>query len=140
MENLDTVLAIVLGMGVVILLFALAWYILQVVAYWKIFTKAGQAGWKSLIPVYNTYIQYKMTWHTNMFWIWLLCTIITLAFDGIIFTVGMVGAAILNVIACFKLAGAFGHGIAFGLGLFFFGPIFYLILGLGSSEYQGPQL
>lgn len=27
-----------------------------VVAYWKIFTKAGEAGWKSLIPIYNGYV------------------------------------------------------------------------------------
>ena len=27
--------------------------VLSVVAMWKIFTKAGQAGWKSIIPIYN---------------------------------------------------------------------------------------
>ena len=67
-------IALALGMGLVLIVFALAWYILQVVAYWKIFTKAGEAGWKSIIPVYNTYTPYKMTWSASMFWIWLLCT------------------------------------------------------------------
>ena len=28
-------------------LFAFIFYILQVIAYWKIFTKAGEEGWKS---------------------------------------------------------------------------------------------
>lgn len=31
-------------------LFAFIFYILQVIAYWKIFTKAGEEGWKSIIP------------------------------------------------------------------------------------------
>lgn len=34
--------------------------ILLVVAYWKMFTKAGVAGWKSLIPLYNVYIAFKI--------------------------------------------------------------------------------
>lgn len=37
---------------------ALAVYFL--IVGWKIFEKAGQAGWKSLIPFYNTYILLKI--------------------------------------------------------------------------------
>ena len=29
------------------------WWLLHVVAAWRIFTKAGEAGWKSIIPIYN---------------------------------------------------------------------------------------
>ena len=43
----------------------------------------------------------------------------------------------LNLIMNISLAARFGHGILFGLGLTFFGPIFYMILGLGTSEYNG---
>jgi hypothetical protein len=34
----------------------IAFIVLFIVANWKIFTKADEAGWKSLIPFYNTYI------------------------------------------------------------------------------------
>ena len=30
-----------------------AFYVLIIVAQWKIFVKAGQEGWKALIPIYN---------------------------------------------------------------------------------------
>lgn len=30
------------------------WWLLHVVAAWRIFTKAGEAGWKSIIPIYST--------------------------------------------------------------------------------------
>ena len=39
------------------------WYILQVIAYWKIFEKAGKPGWHSIIPVLNTYDQYDISWN-----------------------------------------------------------------------------
>lgn len=38
----------------------IAFYVLLVIAQWKIFTKAGEAGWKSLIPVYNMVVLYKL--------------------------------------------------------------------------------
>ena len=44
---------------------------------------------------------------------------------------------VINLIMNISLAARFGHGVLFGLGLTFFGPIFYMILGLGASEYNG---
>ena len=34
--------------------------LLLIVAMWKVFTKAGQPGWASLIPIYNLYIWCKI--------------------------------------------------------------------------------
>ena len=34
--------------------------VVAIVAYWKIFTKAGEAGWKSLIPIYNSVVLFKI--------------------------------------------------------------------------------
>jgi hypothetical protein len=45
--------------------------VLLIVAYWKMFTKAGVAGWKSLIPIYNVYIAFKIAWKDqSAFWVW----------------------------------------------------------------------
>ena len=44
----------------VISLILLIAYIVWKVAYWKIFSKAGEKGWKSLIPIYNQYILCKI--------------------------------------------------------------------------------
>lgn len=41
-------------------IFALAIYLLTAVAMWRLFTKAGEAGWKSLIPVYNSWVFLRM--------------------------------------------------------------------------------
>ena len=45
-------------LGGIYLIFALAWWILQIIANWNIFTKAGEAGWKSIIPIYGDYVSY----------------------------------------------------------------------------------
>ena len=35
--------------------------VLVIIGLWKIFTKAGEKGWKSLIPIYNVYILFKIS-------------------------------------------------------------------------------
>ena len=48
--------------------FALIFLVLLVVARWKIFTKAGEAGWKSIVPIYSDYVQWKIAWkRKNLF-------------------------------------------------------------------------
>lgn len=43
-----------------IMLISIALSILMIVANWKLFTKAGEEGWKCLIPIYNTYTTIKI--------------------------------------------------------------------------------
>ena len=128
---------------------SIAWYVLTLVARWRVFTKAGLAGWKSLIPIYSEYCTFKISWSTRFFWIvlvaglasgWLggmmegedVSTIVSLLAS----VLGLVIAAI-NLIMNVKLAQKFGHTVLFGLGLMFLSPIFTMLLGLGSSEYLG---
>ncbi len=139
------VFSLLFGFGFIMFLLVIGWYVLQVIAYWRIFTKAGQPGWKSIIPFYNTFIQYRITWDTTYFWIWLVC-ILGMAFcptgstvTSILETLFSLGAFIMSAISVYKLSFSFGHGIPFALGLFFLQPIFMLILGFGSSVYTGPQ-
>ena len=36
--------------------------ILFVIGMWKMFAKAGEPGWASIIPFYNLYVLFKITW------------------------------------------------------------------------------
>ncbi len=137
-----------LGIGV-ILTFMLVFWIFQIIAFWKIFTKAGEPGWKSIIPIYNNYIQFKITWKPMWFWV----NFVLLLINSIIAQVsepnalilvisGIVAIAllVLNIVAMVKLSRSFGHGVGFAIGLILLYPIFVLILGYGKSEYEGPDL
>jgi len=139
----------VLGAGLtMILIIALVWYVFQVIAYWKIFEKLGVAGWKSIIPIYNTYIRFKATWNTKMFAvIVVLCVLAGMGSVGegtaiglmfaILSLIAVIAILVVLVMADHKLSKAFGHGAGFTVGLVLLDPIFKLILGFGGSRYIG---
>ncbi len=58
--------ALVATMGIFASVFGVAWYILQVIAYWKIFTKAGKPGWHSIIPYLNDWDKTDLSWNRTM--------------------------------------------------------------------------
>lgn len=138
------------GSLVVVGVFALVWYILQMAAQWRLFTKAGEPGWKCLIPFYNYFTQYKLTWNGTMFWVTLALTFMSALLSsisenggsGLVSILSFVCGLVLFVIvvmANYKLSVSYGHGIGFTIGLLLLHPIFILILGFGGSEYIGPN-
>ncbi|MDD3219562.1 MAG: DUF5684 domain-containing protein [Lachnospiraceae bacterium] len=128
----------------VLLVFGVIW----IIANWRIYSKAGEAGWKCIIPIYNTYVLYKFTWKTLFFWIfWISNIAISMLnyFGGtnkivavIVLCLSLL-SIVLAIIQMHKLSVSFGHGVGFTLGLIFLNPIFTLILAFGSSEYIGAQ-
>lgn len=98
--------------------------VVLIAAMWKIFTKAGQPGWASIIPIYNIYIWCKIVGRSAWWIILLLIPFVNF---------------IIGIILCIDLAKSFGKGAGFGLGLAFLGFIFFPILGFGSAQYQGPS-
>ena len=94
-----------------------------IVAMWKVFTKAGQPGWASIIPIYNIYIWCKIVGRPAWWIILMLIPFVNF---------------IILIILSIDMAKSFGKGVGFGLGLAFLGVIFLPILGFGSAQYQGP--
>ncbi len=127
------------------LVLVLVWYVIRVIAGWKIFTKAGEAGWKSIIPLYNVWVEYKLIWNPNMFFVALVLAVLVALGQtvtgnmviAVLAAVASIGMLVFNAFACSKLAKAFGRGTGFAVGLFFLEPIFRVILGFGSAQYQG---
>jgi uncharacterized membrane protein YhaH (DUF805 family) len=104
-------------------LVGLAILVFLIAAMWKVFTKAGKAGWLVLIPIVNIYQLLKIAGRPG--W-WLILLIIPLV------------NLIISILVSMDIAKSFGKGAGFGLGLAFLGPIFYPILGFGSATYNGP--
>lgn len=112
--------------------FAIVFYVLQVVAMWKIFEKAGEAGWKSLIPIYNLYILLKIIRFNWLLLLGLLIFIIPI----VGWVVGVIYMFVLQVIICYRLARSFGKELGYTIGLLLLAPIFYLMLGFGDAKYK----
>lgn len=108
-----------MGIGFYLVMFVLG--ILCIVAWWKIFEKAGEDGWKSLIPFYNTYILFKISCGNG--WLFLILFI----FSPFIYWQE------------WKLCKAFDKGIGFFVLMLFLPPVAYLMLGFGDADYIGVQ-
>ncbi len=119
------------GALMVYLIIILAIAIVQIIAMWKLFTKAGEAGWKSIIPIYNVIILFKISGLSP----WLLFVYLA----GIIPFVGWIAPIALNAVLAYKLAKSFGKDAGWAVGIYFLAPIFYMILAFGSSQYVGPD-
>ena len=103
----------------------LAIAVLGIIAMWKLFEKAGEPGWASIIPFYNVYVLFKITWGNGWKFLFLLIPIANIVF---------------MIITMVKLAKAFGKGGGFAVGLSFLSIIFYCILAFGPATYLGvPQ-
>ena len=129
-ETQNALLAFVGTFFVAILLIALVVCILQIVAMWKMFNKAGEKGWKSIIPIYGTVVLFKISGTSP--WLILLCLLSIIPIVGPLVIFG------LNIYLSNNIAKSFGKDIGYTVGLIFLPFIFQLILGLGSAEYVGP--
>lgn len=105
--------------GVMGLLY-LALIIFFIAVYWKIFTKAGKAGWLAIIPIVNLYCMIKIAKLPG----WLI----------FLYLIPVVNV-IVSLVVIIKLCEAFGKSVLFGVLTIFFGMITLPILAFGSSEY-----
>ena len=93
-----------------------------IICEWRIYQKAGYGGWEILIPIYNAYVFFKITWGSGWY-MFLMC-------------IPLVNV-VIGIITMFKLARVFGKGAGFGFGLLFLEPIFLAILAFGNCDYEG---
>lgn len=104
--------------------------VIQIIAMWKLYSKAGEKGWKSIIPIYNMVILFKISGLSP----WLLFVYLA----AIIPLIGWVAPIAMNAVLAYKLAKSFGKDGGWAVGLYFLPSIFYMILAFGKSEYVGP--
>ncbi|MBQ8992233.1 hypothetical protein IJ090_02250, partial [Candidatus Saccharibacteria bacterium] len=140
--------------------------IFLIIAYWRIFTKAGIKGWKALIPIYNIYCAYKMVGISPLWILWQVIS--TCLFVGVTSAalgsragdfwasenpqlpedvasnvwviITMLLTLVINLYVgirfCIRLAKAFKKGTGFTIGLILLPEIFTLILGFGAAKYD----
>lgn len=109
--------------GGTIVIVYLVFLVLFIAGLWKTFAKAGEAGWKALIPIYNMIVLLRIVGRP-LWWILLM----------LIPCVGI----IVTIIVLHDLSKSFGKGAGFTVGLVLLSPIFIMILGFGDARYVGP--
>jgi hypothetical protein len=103
-------------------LFVLILAVTSIVSFWRVFEKAGDKGWKSLIPLYNTYTLFKVGGYNGWMFLLLLIPIVNI---------------VILLLLSLKLAERFGKSTFFAVvALFLFNPIGFWIIGLGDAKYK----
>jgi hypothetical protein len=95
--------------------------VLLIASFWRVFTKAGEAGWQSIIPLYNMFVLVKISGKP---WWWFLLLFVPL--------VNIITLVLVQI----ALAERFDRGVLYGLGLAFLGFIFYPLLAFGNATYR----
>lgn len=122
----------------------IVWYFLSSLGFFKMYKKAGEAGWKAFIPLLTDYVRFKISWNKKSFWIYLICLLV-FHFLGnsetlLVMLLGLVGGIaciVLSVKVDIRIAKSFGKSTGWGVALFFFPFIVSLILGFGKAAYIG---
>ena len=92
------------------------------VCMWIIFRKAGKPGWAAIVPFYNLYVLFDITWGSGMRFLLMLIPLYNI---------------ILGIQTQIRLAKAFGKGGGFAAGLIFLPYVFMPLLAFGKGTYQG---
>ncbi len=107
--------------ALVLLVLFLAFLLVFVVADWRIFSKAGEAGWKSLVPLYSTDVLFRIAGFNP--WTFLLMFI-------------PVANVVLAVLLALGLGERFQKGPVWSvILLWLFSPIGHLILAFGPATF-----
>jgi hypothetical protein len=102
--------------------FELLLFAVIIASWWKIFDKAGEPGWASIVPIYNMVVMCRVAGKPE--W-WVLLLLIPFV-NFVIAILVMIG-----------LAENFGKSGAFAIGLILLGFVFLPILAFGDAQFQG---
>jgi hypothetical protein len=93
------------------------------IAFWKIFTKAGKPGWASIIPIYSAIVLLEIVGKPA--W-WIILMLIPLV------------NVVIIIMVIHRLSLSFGKGTGMTLLLIFLPFIGLPVLAFGNAAYVGP--
>jgi hypothetical protein len=123
-DGLGRGLAVTLGVSAIFIwIISMFIGILTIVALWMLFDKAKENGWAAIIPFYNSYVLFKITWGNGWYFLLMLIPIANI---------------VIHIITMVKLANVYGKGGGWACGLIFLYPIFLCIMAFDNSiQYVG---
>lgn len=121
-------------------------FLLEIIGSYKMFRKAGEAGWKAIIPFLDDYTRFDLFWNKNLFWAYLVIMVgsFTLGMGGsgigaFLSTLCSIALIILTIKLYYETARSFGKGVGMTILLTLLPGIGYMILGFGKAQYQGQK-
>ncbi len=124
---------VMITFSLIIMVIAFAVIILQIIAMWKLFEKAGKPGWASIVPVYNVIVLFEIIGYK---WYYIFLFLL-----GWVPIVGQLALVVFSIHYNVKLSKAFGKDIGYGIGLAFLSVVFIPIFAFSKNiNYVGPTV
>ena len=130
------------GLGIAMIFFyilVIAAAIVELVALYKMFKKAGKQGYESLITGHNLFVMFELA-GINPIWI------LGVVFGSVVAIIPVLGWIAYPAFLIFieiwlniRLAKAFGKETGFGVLMAFFPFVMYPILAFGDAKYTAPS-
>ncbi len=166
LEELNTFTAASSATSAISDLIRLTIAVLGIIGMWKMFVKAGENGWGSLIPFYKDYLLFKIAEFKNWFWGYLIAQIVftiaaivffiflfvalaagisgsyndgytvILGFSLILFVGLSIFLFVVRIIRAVKITKAFNINGGYAVGLIFLPGIFYFVIGISKNIYH----
>ena len=113
------------SMGIAYWIVLLAIEVVMIVSMWKVFEKAGKAGWISLIPFYNLWTLFEIGGQKGayIFFMFIPCA-------------GPIIYLVFEIKAYLEIAKRFGKDTAFGVLSIFFPFVTFPILAFSDAKYS----
>ena len=108
--------------GTVMTIVCIVLGVILLVSMWKIFAKAGKPGWASIVPFYNLYVLYEISWGKGIYFLLLLVPFVN---------------AFIGILTLYKLGQNFGKSTGFIIGMILLPIIFMPLLAFGDSAFIG---
>lgn len=112
------------GMMMVMMVVYAIVFVVLIGSMWKLFTKAGKAGWAAIVPVYNSLVQLEIIGRP---WWWFLLMFVPLLNIWV------------SIVICLDFAKAYGKSTGFGVFLILLPIIAFPMLAFSKdAKYVGP--
>ncbi|RRD94101.1 hypothetical protein EII17_09920 [Clostridiales bacterium COT073_COT-073] len=108
--------------GVLSGIFGLILTVVMIISMWKLFAKAGEPGWAAIVPFYNLFVMYKISWGKGILFLLMLVPIVN---------------AFIGLVTIYKLGKNFGKGIGFVIGMILLPIVFMPLLAFSGAEFLG---
>ncbi len=129
----DAAAGVVAGLGITYMVFmfimsliSIAVAVVEIIAMWKVFKKAGRHGWEAIIPFYNMWTLFEISGipGAKIFFMFIPCA-------------GPIILLVYEIKAAISLSKKFHKPGAFALLLILVSVVGYCILGFGNDTYDG---
>ena len=133
--NVETILSGIIGIAVIVFLLFLPLIILEIIALWKLFNKAGKKGWYSIIPFYSSWVLIEIA-GLNWWWFLLIISnsiVSVLDIEGL-YTIASLVSLFASFNCYYNISKKFNKETGYSVCAGIFSFIFVLIFGFSKKE------